>query len=264
MRTRSHCTSSHQDGRWRTDTSKASMASSRGVPQRTLVPYSGRCAGDHRKLTDPIQPGAPAQRFGLPDAGRIRKWLCKCGKQKTLHTFTQPRRRLRTEIQVLIRTGLNRFISALKCSVLVLTRFSYSLAYHAGMFSTQSGRKTFVFTCKRCRRNVPSGVREFPFQSIAVECPSAGNSGEPFHLRSSSVGLTNSWFSSRRSEADEASVLPNGDTKIYFGLSKRFFRTAKVQTLKFFRRCELTTSIHEFYRNHFLSLCTVPHPDKPP
>jgi RNase P subunit RPR2 len=32
----------------------------------------------------------------------------------------------------------------------------------------------FVVTCKRCRRDVPSGVREFPFQSITVECPLCG------------------------------------------------------------------------------------------
>ena len=43
-------------------------------------------------------------------------------------------------------------------------------AYYAGMFSTPSGRKTFVVTCKRCRRDVPSGREEFPFQSIMVEC----------------------------------------------------------------------------------------------
>jgi hypothetical protein len=42
------------------------------------------------------------------------------------------------------------------------------------MFPTLSGRKTFVVTCKRCRRDVPSGVKEFPFQSITVECPLCG------------------------------------------------------------------------------------------
>jgi RNase P subunit RPR2 len=35
-------------------------------------------------------------------------------------------------------------------------------------------RKQFVVTCKDCRRDVPSGVREFPFKSIAVTCPSCG------------------------------------------------------------------------------------------
>ena len=52
----------------------------------------------------------------------------------------------------------------------MLTRISNFIAYHAGMFPTPSGRKTFVVTCKRCRRDVPSGISEFPFQSIAVEC----------------------------------------------------------------------------------------------
>jgi hypothetical protein len=44
-------------------------------------------------------------------------------------------------------------------------------AYHAFMFPTPSGRNTFVVTCKRCRLDIPSGVKEFPFQSITVECP---------------------------------------------------------------------------------------------
>jgi len=42
------------------------------------------------------------------------------------------------------------------------------------MFPTPSGRKTYVVTCKRCRRDVPSGLREFPFQSITIECPLCG------------------------------------------------------------------------------------------
>ena len=52
----------------------------------------------------------------------------------------------------------------------MLTRISAFCVYHVGMFSTPSGRKTFVVTCKGCRRDVPSGVKEFPFQSIAVDC----------------------------------------------------------------------------------------------
>jgi hypothetical protein len=32
-------------------------------------------------------------------------------------------------------------------------------------------RKQFVVTCKDCRQDVPSGVKEFPFKSIAVTCP---------------------------------------------------------------------------------------------
>jgi hypothetical protein len=39
------------------------------------------------------------------------------------------------------------------------------------MFPSPTGRKLFVVTCKRCRRDVPAGVAEFPFQSIAVSCP---------------------------------------------------------------------------------------------
>jgi RNase P subunit RPR2 len=35
-------------------------------------------------------------------------------------------------------------------------------------------RKTFVVTCKQCRRDVPSGREEFPFQSVVVECPLCG------------------------------------------------------------------------------------------
>jgi hypothetical protein len=35
-------------------------------------------------------------------------------------------------------------------------------------------RKHFVVACKRCRREIPSGMKEFPFQSIAVSCPLCG------------------------------------------------------------------------------------------
>ena len=35
-------------------------------------------------------------------------------------------------------------------------------------------QRPFVVTCKRCQRNVPSNVREFPFQSIVVSCPLCG------------------------------------------------------------------------------------------
>ena len=35
-------------------------------------------------------------------------------------------------------------------------------------------RKQFVVTCKRCRRDVPASVREFPFQPIVVPCPLCG------------------------------------------------------------------------------------------
>jgi len=35
-------------------------------------------------------------------------------------------------------------------------------------------RRLFVVTCKRCRRDVPSGRDEFPFQPIIVVCPLCG------------------------------------------------------------------------------------------
>ena len=38
------------------------------------------------------------------------------------------------------------------------------------MFLTPSSRKRFIVTCKRCRRDISTGVKEFPFQSINVEC----------------------------------------------------------------------------------------------
>jgi hypothetical protein len=59
------------------------------------------------------------------------------------------------------------------------------------MFPTPGNRRTFVVTCKRCRRDVPTGVREFPFQSVAVECPLCGELGR--YLPSEVfLGLTNS------------------------------------------------------------------------
>ena len=42
------------------------------------------------------------------------------------------------------------------------------------MFPSPSSRKTFMVTCKGCHRDVSSGREEFPFQSIAVECPLCG------------------------------------------------------------------------------------------
>ena len=89
------------------------------------------------------------------------------------------------------------------------------------MFPTPSGRKTFVVTCKRCRRDIPSGVREFPFQSITVECPLCSElrrylPSEVF------LGLTNSSPGSGEPEADSASEveceLLTGDRKNSLGL----------------------------------------------
>jgi hypothetical protein len=42
------------------------------------------------------------------------------------------------------------------------------------MFQGPSTRKAFVVACKKCRRDVPTGVAEFPFQSIIVECALCG------------------------------------------------------------------------------------------
>lgn len=68
----------------------------------------------------------------------------------------------------------------------------YLFAYAGFMFQGPSARKVFVVTCKRRRRDVPTGVKEFPFQSIAVGCPLCGEMrrylpsevllGRPHHL----------------------------------------------------------------------------------
>jgi len=52
--------------------------------------------------------------------------------------------------------------------------FRRLFAYHLPMFLGPSARKTFVVACKSCRRNVPTGVSEFPFQSIVVVCALCG------------------------------------------------------------------------------------------
>lgn len=52
--------------------------------------------------------------------------------------------------------------------------FRLMFAYALTMFQGPSARKTFVVACKKCRRDVPTGVAEFPFQSIIVECPLCG------------------------------------------------------------------------------------------
>jgi len=50
--------------------------------------------------------------------------------------------------------------------------FAYTLRMSFGFPILE--RKQFVVTCKRCRRDVPAGVREFPFQPIVVPCPLCG------------------------------------------------------------------------------------------
>jgi hypothetical protein len=52
--------------------------------------------------------------------------------------------------------------------------FRNIFAYPLFMFQGPSTRKTFVVACKKCLRDVPTGVAEFPFQSIIVECALCG------------------------------------------------------------------------------------------
>ena len=52
--------------------------------------------------------------------------------------------------------------------------FRLMFPYLLHMFQGPSTRKTFVVVCKKCRRDVPTGVAEFPFQSIIVECALCG------------------------------------------------------------------------------------------
>jgi hypothetical protein len=52
--------------------------------------------------------------------------------------------------------------------------FRHIFAYPLSMFQGPSTRKAFVVACKKCRRDVPTGVAEFPFQSIIVECALCG------------------------------------------------------------------------------------------
>jgi len=60
------------------------------------------------------------------------------------------------------------------------------------MFVVPSHRRIYVVTCKRCRRDIPAGVSEFPFQSLVIQCPLCGEKrrynpsevflGNPDHL----------------------------------------------------------------------------------
>ncbi len=64
-------------------------------------------------------------------------------------------------------------------------------AFPAMAFGIQE-RKQFVVECKLCKRDVPAGVPDFPFQSIIVTCPLCGEQrrylpsevllGRPNHL----------------------------------------------------------------------------------
>ena len=52
-------------------------------------------------------------------------------------------------------------------------RFIFAYPCSAMAFGIQE-RMLFVVECKRCRRDVPAGVQEFPFQSIVIICPLCG------------------------------------------------------------------------------------------
>jgi hypothetical protein len=71
---------------------------------------------------------------------------------------------------------LHHLCSSLTESALVSgnTDIRVSFAHDVSMFQGMSNRKQFVVTCKQCRREVPSGAKEFPFHSIAVTCSLCG------------------------------------------------------------------------------------------
>jgi hypothetical protein len=52
-------------------------------------------------------------------------------------------------------------------------RLLFAYSDSAMAFGIQE-RKLFVVECKRCRRDVPAGVKEFPFQPLVVTCPLCG------------------------------------------------------------------------------------------
>lgn len=53
-------------------------------------------------------------------------------------------------------------------------------------FIQDRGQKQFVVLCKGCKRDIPSGVDEFPFKSIIVTCPACW---EKRYYLPSEVGL---------------------------------------------------------------------------
>ena len=71
--------------------------------------------------------------------------------------------------------------------------FRNIFAYPLLMFQGPSTRKTFVVACKKCRRDVPTGVAEFPFQSIIVECALCGEKRRYLPSESSLGGSIRWW-----------------------------------------------------------------------
>lgn len=57
---------------------------------------------------------------------------------------------------------------------LVIYTFALYSPMLSSMFQGPSARKAFVVACKKCRRDIPTGAAEFPFQSVVVECPLCG------------------------------------------------------------------------------------------
>jgi hypothetical protein len=53
-------------------------------------------------------------------------------------------------------------------------RHIFAYAYSVMAFGIQE-RKQFVVTCKLCRRDIPAGVKKFPFSPIVVSCPLCGD-----------------------------------------------------------------------------------------
>jgi hypothetical protein len=82
------------------------------------------------------------------------------------------------------------------------------------MFSP-TGCKTFVVTCEGCRRVVPSGREEFPFQSIAVDCPLCREKKAVLvcHLRSFSDDLTKAVIEIRQMLPECKVLLVSGDNE---------------------------------------------------
>jgi hypothetical protein len=52
--------------------------------------------------------------------------------------------------------------------------FRLFFAIIRGMSLGTNSKKCFVVDCKHCRRHIPTGLREFPFQSVVVECSLCG------------------------------------------------------------------------------------------
>ena len=65
--------------------------------------------------------------------------------------------------------------------------FRFIFAYAVSMLQGPTTRKQFVVTCKRCRRDVPSGIKELPFPSVMVECCLCGEKRPTCLLKCSSA-----------------------------------------------------------------------------